>query len=338
MLAAGAAPALGQTAPVLIPNVGNFSLPASGPQSAPSPAPTPSPTPAPSATPTPAVFPPPVVETVRAASPAARSTPRLAAPAGAPTPSPVASASAQPAPLATTPVVPTPVASPATISVPESRGSLAWLWATLGALAAGGVGWALVRRRKRGEEQVEEPSPPAAPRRSHPVTGPSGQRPWLELSFRPKRVGTNLLSAAVEYELTLTNIGKVPATHIRAAAELLTAHAGQDEAIATLYDSPVDVPIAPPFALDPGEARILPGFATRPRAEIDVVAARGRPMFVPMVAARVTYDYGDGSVGLATATYVVGVEREGEARMAPIWLDQPPKMLGGAGARAYLRR
>jgi hypothetical protein len=244
----------------------------------------------------------------------------------------------------------------ATSVAPASSPGLPWPWIALGGVLvlAGGC-WALMRRSRAEtlEPETIEPEPIAVPEPVAPIVpvvrapapaaavapiapaAPAGDRPWLELGFRPKRAGTNLLSAAVDYELTLTNRGSGAARDIRVACDLLGANQAQDAEIVALYDQPIDAPAAPPFTLAPGEVRVIHGFAGRARDRIEPIEVRGRPMFVPIVVARARYGYDAQSAGLATASYVVGIERAGEARMAPIWLDQPPRMHREVGARPY---
>jgi len=340
LIAAG--PVVAQTStPGLVPNLDHYSLPPSGSQPSLIASPTPTPTP----TPTPDVTPPPVTATVPAATPTSVPTPVLRP---VPRATPTAVSEPRLPPSTTEPIgsptptpIPTPVL-PTAVVVPERRVT-PWPWIGLAALLlVFGVVWALAGRRKPltkpDESAPEIAAPVPVPTERSPVSArvTAGDRPWLEFTFHPKRAGTNLLGAAVDYQLTVANPGTATARDIRVACELLGASRTQDAEIVALYDDTIDLPVAPPFVLAPGEVRVIDGFATRPRDRLEGIEVRGRPMFVPIVAVRARYAYDADSAGLATTSYVVGIERTGGARMAPIWLDQPPRMRSDVGARPYV--
>ena len=202
----------------------------------------------------------------------------------------------------------------------------------LGALALALVALAWVRLgRRRAAEGEEEDLPPeetptASPR---PVA-----RARLALAFRPLRAGLNLLSATSENEIVITNTGDAAAEDIRVLTRLVSAHAGQDAELAALYAAPIGRPTVPAFSLRPGEQRVLTSVAALPRDAIRSLSAAGRPMFVPIVAVNLTYATAD-LVGQLAQAFAIGVERVDSAKLAPFWLDAPPRTFDQVAARPH---
>lgn len=348
-----------QTAPQTIPGLDNYSLPSSQPTT------TPAPPPAevvPVPVPVPTVAPP--------LRPAARPTPRpTPTPRATPTPVliPTPTPAAVPTPAATSTPTPYPSASPNPTATPtpmvaETGQGTGWPWWLAGLLVLGLAAGAVVWWRRRGAVQqlsyepeaiVDEPlddavaapapaAPAAAPamltRRSAPVAAPApapaAEQAFLALSLRPARAGLNLLSATVDAELTVTNQGAVALAEIRIGATLLSAHAGQEADLAGIFAQPVARPATPPFVLQSGESRTVRVVTALPRASIQSLTAAGRPMFVPLVAINCLYQTpaGTGQTGQA---FVVGVERVDSPKLAPFWLDQPPRTHDQVAARPH---
>jgi hypothetical protein len=163
---------------------------------------------------------------------------------------------------------------------------------------------------------------------------PPVNRARLALTLHPRRAGLNLLSATVEAELEVRNLGTVPANAIRIGTTLTDAGPGQEGDVAALFAIPVGRPAVPPFALAPGETRRVRIVAALPRTSIRPLEAGGRPMFVPVVAINALYDAG-GSEGQNGAAFAIGVERVDSAKLVPFWLDQPPRMYDALGVRPY---
>lgn len=173
-----------------------------------------------------------------------------------------------------------------------------------------------------GERTADAPPEPVAVR--------SG-RARLAIEFRPLRAGVNLLSATAEGEVTVTNTGAAAAEDIRAEARLISAHAGQDEEIAALCQTPIARPGTPPFALAPGETRQVRLTSALAREAICVLTAADRPMFVPLVVVNVTATTGGLPIRSGQA-FAVGVERPGSSKLAPFWLDGPSRMYNSVTA------
>lgn len=317
-------------------------------------APTPLPTPAPTPTPTP--FPSPVVPApapLATATPAPSPTATLARPRAEPperpreralTPTPRPTTTPTPAATATPAAAPSPTAtaSPAapieTVVLPQadSRAPL-WPWLVGGAvLLLALAAWLLRRHAEDEEETVEEvvaapPEPAAVP--VPPAAAPVAT-PRLELELRPTRAGLNLLTATVEAEVIVRNGGDAAATGIRAAVALTSASGAEADALAAIAAQPVTKPDTPPFSLLPGEERRFRAVAALPHDAIQPLTVANRPIFVPLVA--VTAQWLDGDAPRRTTRgFAVGVERVDSAKLAPLWLDVPPRSYDSVAARPH---
>ncbi|MEG8057845.1 hypothetical protein [Sphingomonas faeni] len=172
------------------------------------------------------------------------------------------------------------------------------------------------------------------PRGKAPPTPPVAARARLTCELRPLRAGLNLLSATVECELVVTNTGTASAEAIRTGVALLTAHADQDQDLAQFNAAPVMRPVAPPFALAPGETRTIRTVTAIAREAIRTMTAANRPMFVPVVATNILYVTAGDEAQTARA-WVVGIERVDSAKLAPFWLDAPARMYTTVAARPH---
>jgi hypothetical protein len=163
---------------------------------------------------------------------------------------------------------------------------------------------------------------------------PVGDRAWLTIELRPRRAGVNLLTATLDAEIVVRNDGTARADGVQVALRLLSARAGQDDELAAVFAAPAARPVAPAFALEPGEARTLRGLATVARDAVNVLTVADRPMFVPVAAVDVRYR-SDGAEGQTAEAFAVGVARPGAAKLAPVWLDTPARMHDDVGARPH---
>lgn len=266
---------------------------------------------------------------------------------------------------------PAPSQTAANVATPETgRAMPLWLWLLVIVVVLGAL-WALKRRRPERPaapiltapvpRSTPTPTPtatpapnptpapevaapaltPAAPRFLEPraATPPASvtqtaSRARLTVELRPLRAGLNMLSAATESELVVTNTGDAPAAAIRVAVGLFTAHTGQDADLAAFNAGPIPRPVTPPFALAPGETRTIRAVAATPRDAIRTMTAAGRPMFVPIVAANLLYASGEAE-GQSARAWAIGIERVDSAKLAPFWLDGPAKMFAGVAARPH---
>ena len=179
---------------------------------------------------------------------------------------------------------------------------------------------------------------PSAPEAAEPRflerRGPDPLRARLAVELRPLRAGLNLLSATASCDVVVTNIGTAVAEGVRVQATLLTAHAGQDADLAAVNAGPVVRPATTPFALAPGETRVVRTLAATAREAIHSMTAANRPMFVPIVAVNVLYASGE-IAGQTARAWAIGIERVDSAKLAPFWLDAPARMYDGIAARAH---
>ncbi|MES2098087.1 MAG: hypothetical protein V4459_15150 [Pseudomonadota bacterium] len=328
--------------------------PPSGPIVAPLSRPTPTPVPTPSASPI--VTPPPVAATVPApattgarptrpvASPSA--TPQATPPASSPTPQ-ASSLPAAPPPVPTASATPAPVDAPVSVDQPASGISRDTMIAIgVGILAVLGALYFLFGRRRRRDELAEEaPVEPAAPAPPAPaidelrldtplkglLTVPSrtrrrvhdGAEPRIEIILIPRRAGTNLTSAAVDYRVVVRNAGQADARDIRLGIYMLSASARQAADLQMIFAAEIATPVVTPFALAVGAEIELSGMAMLPRENINVMTIDGKPWFVPVMAMKAEYRWGEnvGVAGVATAAHMIGIDRGQGAKMAPFRLD-----------------
>ncbi|MBN8814187.1 MAG: hypothetical protein J0J06_01920 [Sphingomonas sp.] len=267
-------------------------------------------------------------------------------PTPTPTPVPSATPDAMPSPTATTSSTPEVTPVPATTE-PSSDGLSMWLLAAIGAgvLAVVALGGFLLGRRRRArEDDMVEPvaavaagpvAPPPSPEPpSGHVTIPARRRaaeeaePRLEISLIPKRAGTNLTSAAVDYRVIIRNTGSIAARDIRFAMYMLSASARQAQDLQMIFATNIEQPLVAPFELVPGQDVEMSGMALLAREQVNVMTIDGKPWFVPVLAMKTEYLWGEnvGVPGVATAAHMIGIDRGEGAKMAPFRLDGGPHM------------
>jgi hypothetical protein len=333
-------PSSARPTPLATPTSGPIVAPLSRPTpAAPTVVATPTPTPAPSAAATsPARTPAPVAVPTR--QPAPTATQPTAVPSPTPTPAPSSATAlpdAAPLPVPTASVTP----APATAEQPSSglsTGLLLAIGAAVLALAVVG-GFLLGRRRGvREPEAIEDIAPAAPPPAPEPPSGhvtiPARRRvveetaPKLEIALIPKRAGTNLMGAAVDYRVVIRNTGTVAARDIRFAMYMLSASARQAQDLQMIFATTVEQPVVAPFELAPEQEMDLSGMAMLSREQINVMTIDGKPWFVPVLAMKAEYRWGEnvGAPGVATAAHMIGIDRGEGAKMAPFRLDGGPHM------------
>jgi hypothetical protein len=180
------------------------------------------------------------------------------------------------------------------------------------------------------------PPPVAAPIVEEAPAPPVAQavgRAKLDVALRPRRAGTNLTGAAVEYDVVVRNGGDAAAADVRLDVRLLTASAQQDGLINALFAEPVEQPITPPFDLLPGIEVSLGGMGILPRARVNAMGVAGRELFVPVITVNLTYDWAGGS-GQTARSFVIGIERGAGGKMGAFRLDDV-RMYTEVGALEY---
>ncbi len=236
---------------------------------------------------------------------------------------------------------------------PEPTISLGWWpWLAGAALLALTAGWALLRGRPQparddGTEVAEPDSVVAQPKAvvagsvvqpsmlaRAPAPAPPVARAWIEIGLHPRRGGLNMISATVDSEIVIRNAGEAPAEAVVVEVTLLPARSGQDDDVAALFARPLARSAVPAFALAPGEERRVRVVSALPLAGVEPLVAGGRAMLVPIVAVNSFYRWGDSGAGQTAAAFVIGVAREGQAKLAPFWLDSP-RMHEGLASRPH---
>jgi hypothetical protein len=134
-----------------------------------------------------------------------------------------------------------------------------------------------------------------------------------------------LLSAAVEYDISVRNIGDSAARAVRLEVRLLSASAQQDALLNNLFAAPIERPTVAPFDLPPGSAIELGGMAMLPKESLSVMTVEGRALFVPVVAINALYQW-EGGAGQAARSFVIGIDRGAGAKLAPFRLDAAARM------------
>lgn len=220
-----------------------------------------------------------------------------------------------------TPLTAAPIRAPIDPIAPPKRGAHAIF--DLGAVAAEPADAAVAP-----EPAPPEVAPEARPAPVEPAVAPVAPAivpAILDIELRAKRAGTNLLSAAVDYDIVVCNAGDAPARAVQADVRLLSAGAEQDGWIRSLFSSPIERPITPPFDLAPHMAIELSGMAMMPKEMLSTMTVQGRVLFVPVLAINLLYER-DGEAGQTAASFVIGIDRGEGAKMAPFRLDAGPRM------------
>jgi LPXTG-motif cell wall-anchored protein len=233
-----------------------------------------------------------------------------------------------------------------------------WLWPLLiGLIVLAGAGL-FVWRRRRGDTPIEPfvPHETIAPELppADAVTPTAAVTPVMAAAAAPRfldqaaaepaaridldepavsRAGVNMVTATADVTVVVRNPSDVPARGIALDIRLTSAQPGQDAAIAAMFAAPVVRPATPPFDLAPGETKRVRALATMPRDSITVLQAGGRPMFVPVVAIRAVH-----AGGQTVSVHALGIERPGQAKLGPFWLDQPMRMFDTIGVRPHTGR
>jgi hypothetical protein len=192
--------------------------------------------------------------------------------------------------------------------------------------------------RRIAEGLQAPPQPPAPPLPAGLVTVRAPQpparslealQPELEIVLIPERAGTDpSMSAAIEYRIVIRNTGRGDARDVRFGIYMTSASARQAADLQTIFANPVEQPVVAPFEVHAGSQVELSGTAMLPRANLNVMTIDGKPWFVPVLAMKAEYRWGEnvGAPGTATAAHMIGINRGEGAKLAPFRLDGEPRM------------
>lgn len=135
--------------------------------------------------------------------------------------------------------------------------------------------------------------------------------------------------ATVEFDLAVRNIGSVTAEDVRVLVQLLTANPEQNAQLNAVFGRPADQPILAPFALQPADTARVSAMGTLASDKINRITLEGREMFVPIMAVRAVYGWAGaaGAPGSTANAYILGVGRDGQEKMQPLWLGATPRMM-----------
>ncbi|MDB5681993.1 MAG: hypothetical protein JWO16_1798, partial [Sphingomonas bacterium] len=126
----------------------------------------------------------------------------------------------------------------------------------------------------------------------------------------------------------IRNTGTVAARDIRFAMYMLSASARQAQDLQMIFATTIEQPVVAPFELAPDQEMDLSGMAMLPREQVNIMNIDGKPWFVPVLAMKAEYRWGEnvGAPGVATAAHMIGIDRGEGAKMAPFRLDGGPHM------------
>lgn len=154
-------------------------------------------------------------------------------------------------------------------------------------------------------------------------------RPSVTIEVQPLRAGVDSLRVTLDYAIRVGNAGQAPAFAVAIESWLFGAGSNPQAELDELLALPAGEPQMPPFDLPPSAAADLAGQSVAPRESLAVITAGDRKMFVPMLAVRAHYFDRRGKQHVAVAAFLIGAERAGQERLAPLALDR--------GSRAYDR-
>lgn len=193
---------------------------------------------------------------------------------------------------------------------------------------------------------LRRPAPPAAPssepkflvRPVAPVTPTAApeSRPKLECGFLPMRVGTQGQEALLHFELTARNPADVAVEEVRFATAVVSANPHQDEQIERFLADVPEAALVDRFPLNAaGGARRIEATLVLPLDRVNVMTARDRPFFVPMIVIDALYRWADGLVSRTSVVFVIGRPIPDSDKLAPIFLDRGERLYDRLEARLH---
>ncbi|WEK01988.1 MAG: hypothetical protein P0Y59_10020 [Candidatus Sphingomonas phytovorans] len=147
---------------------------------------------------------------------------------------------------------------------------------------------------------------------------PVADRPWLEMSLRPVRAGTNVDEALVEIELTVGNAGSVAAKDVRISTFMFASEPANGSEMERMLIERGEEGVSP--------VTIKPGEGTRVDATLALSKAtlieNSNGSILPIIVADARYTLADGTEGRTSASFTIGVSEEGAPAMSPIKLTE----------------
>lgn len=177
------------------------------------------------------------------------------------------------------------------------------------------------------------PAPLADPAPS--IDSVKAPRPWIDIGFRALRAGRDDVNALVEFELEIHNRGSATAHDTRIIAQLITAGPHQNHQLEAIFASPPAKPLIDPPVIEAGGHAYIRASGSVVLDRVNRLELSGRPMFVPILAVRVFYDWEGGSDGFSANGFILGIDRNGTDKMLPFWLDMPAKLHDRIGWRLH---
>jgi hypothetical protein len=154
---------------------------------------------------------------------------------------------------------------------------------------------------------------------------PAG-RPWLEFLLRPLRAGTTSDDTVVEFELTVSNTGSVPARDVRISTWMFAAGSPAESEMERML-------IEPPAEAQSPRIEIAAGDGTRVEGALALAKSGLDESVLPVVVADARYTLPDGSEGRTSASFEVGMP--GEEALAPFPTDRASGLIESVEARLH---
>lgn len=158
-------------------------------------------------------------------------------------------------------------------------------------------------------------------------------KPELNVQFMPDRMVITPTEAVLQFDVVITNAGSAPARDVLVEAKMFTAHAAQDQEIASFFHLPAASGDRIP-AIAPLGKLSLKSVVRIPLDDLRSFEAAGRKLFVPLVGFNILFRAGSGE-GQASASFLVGRGGEEDEKLAPFRLDLGPRVFRGLSARPH---
>ena len=185
--------------------------------------------------------------------------------------------------------------------------------------------------RAPSPQPVPVPKPAPAPEPAPSGIVSTRLRPWIDLTFEPRRCVVEDERVTFEFDLSMLNSGSAPARDVLIEASTFNAGPTQDQEIEAFFSNPVGegerIATIPPL-----KSFNLRTQVSVERSQVRVLEAGGRHVFVPLMAFNAVYRWGGGE-GQTSEAFLLGRDTQGE-RMAPFRLDLGARVFRGVGKRA----